>query len=83
MMEDKFKPCPFCGSKTVEHYTIDEDSFWKTIVVRCRGNDCTCRLEAKINWKPFSKTDDFDGYEKSVLKIALHTWNLRFEKEGE
>jgi len=75
-MENKFKPCPFCGDKSIEHYSIDEDSFLKTLVIKCRK--CDCRLEGKVDWKPFSKTNDYDGFEEKCLKVAITTWNIRY-----
>jgi hypothetical protein len=68
-------PCPFCGSQDIKTYSCDDDSFTKTLVAECQ--DCLCKIESSIDYKPFSIKKDYSGYELAWRKNISETWNSR------
>ena len=68
--------CPFCGGEEI-HATCadDDDTFIKTASATC--GDCACRMEARVDWRPFSANRDFPAFEAAWKAAIAAVWNRR------
>jgi transcription elongation factor Elf1 len=78
----EIKPCPFCGSKNIKIYDIDNDGWIKDILIVCQ--DCEARTETRINRQEYvSKGDkayamvDEDKFAADIQLFGLEKWNTR------
>lgn len=69
MMENKLKPCPFCGGKVSISLSLDVDDFlW--VITRGNGKDkCKCRV--------FMESEKFYGAGNAEKKALIEAWNRR------
>lgn len=62
MMKEKIKPCPFCGSKTVDICRTNENACWVRCA-RCWG-EAPSNADRKVAIGLWNRRPKFDGFAK-------------------